>query len=444
MAEDDKPKEDVQSFIFARELAEVYLLLDFLSGRSDKNLSTAFNGADMPPVMSVGGAVAAAAGSPPQNSTSLASTHAWIGAICQIKWPPADQGGKPPTAAQATTLLLAKDHLNSAAQPANGLSIAFSLMVAGDDDGARVKARKGVAVSDALSPSRVSLAQQAYPNLMATASSFRHWMNVINLFLFVWLFVTCLLSWNVTIGHALVLRLDAIEAASVAIYKQIPDAETARAKATPASEEGKPVKSFCPRATEPRDLGQQEFTDSTHRRICYELADNRFKYKVARENLAEWVSMPWRIFKYIPHQICGGRCLDDNETVKSASATNDQWAASLLEVLATAVLPLCYGFLGAGAAVVRGIWGKMRYSLLTPRDLRLASSQLALGAVIGACIGLFITPSAGSAQEGAALFNGPVALSASALSFIAGFGVEGVFQTMEALIRRIFDIKEAK
>ena len=49
---------------------------------------------------------------------------------------------------------------------------------------------------------------------MATASSFRRWMNVINSFLFVWLFVTCLLSWNVAIGHALVLRLDAIEAAT--------------------------------------------------------------------------------------------------------------------------------------------------------------------------------------------------------------------------------------
>lgn len=444
MAEDDKPKEDVQSFIFERELAEVYLLLDFLSGRADKNLSTAFNGAGLPPVMSIGGAVGAAAGGQPGPSTSLAAAHAWIGAICQIKWPPPEQGGKQPTAAQATTLLLAKDHLNNAAQPANGLAIAFSLMVAGDDDGARRKARRDPAVPDALSPSRVSLAQQAYPNLMATASSFRRWMNIINSFLVVWLFVTCLLSWNVAVGHALVLRLDAIEAARVAIYKQIPDAEAARAKALPASEERKPVKSFCPRVAEPRELAQHEFSDPTHRRICYELADNRFKYRVARENLAEWVSMPWRIFKYIPHQICGGRCLADNETVASASATNDQWAATLLEVLATAVLPLCYGFLGAGAAVVRGIWGKMRYSLLTPRDLRLAFSQLALGAVIGACIGLFITPAAGSAQEGAALFNGPVILSASALSFIAGFGVEGVFQAMEGLIRRIFDIREAK
>ncbi len=86
----------------------------------------------------------------------------------------------------------------------------------------------------------------------------------------------------------------------------------------------------------------------------------------------------------------------------------------------------------------------MRDSLLTPRDLRLAWGQLALGAVIGTCIGLFITPGAGSVQDGAALFYGPVALSASALSFIAGFGVEGVFQSMESLIRRVFNVRDGK
>jgi len=55
-----------------------------------------------------------------------------------------------------------------------------------------------------------------------------------------------------------------------------------------------------------------------------------------------------------------------------------QWAAVLVEVLATAVLPLFYGFLGAGAAVVRNIWGKMKDSLLSPRDLTLSLGQLAL------------------------------------------------------------------
>jgi hypothetical protein len=52
----------------------------------------------------------------------------------------------------------------------------------------------------------------------------------------------------------------------------------------------------------------------------------------------------------------------------------------------------------------------MRDSLLSPRDPILAWGQIAQGAVVGACIGLFITPSGA----------GPlVPLTPSALSFIA-------------------------
>jgi len=251
MEDDTKPK-DVQSFIFEREIAEVYLLLDFLSGRADKNLSTAFKGAGMPPVIDLplsGGNVAAlvdpakpvpvvpAAAS--SNSGDQVITQAWISAICQIQWPP-DKTPRPP-ATQATTLLLAKDHLNNAAQPANGMSIAFSLLVAGDDEykDARVARRRNFVLrlfgrTETPPPpdtpggniaSRVSLARQGYPGLVKTAASFRRWITVINIILLVWLALTCFLSWNVAIGHALVLRLDASEAARIAIYKQIPGAE---------------------------------------------------------------------------------------------------------------------------------------------------------------------------------------------------------------------------
>ncbi len=107
-----------------------------------------------------------------------------------------------------------------------------------------------------------------------------------------------------------------------------------------------------------------------------------------------------------------------------------------------AVLPLYYGFLGAGAAVVRNIWGKMRDSLLSPRDIILSWGQLALGAVIGVSIGL-ITPSGVGTQSAAGLASS-VTLTPSALSFIAGFGVEGVFVMLESLIKRVFNIPEPK
>jgi hypothetical protein len=60
--------------------------------------------------------------------------------------------------------------------------------------------------------------------------------------------------------------------------------------------------------------------------------------------------------------------------------------------------------------------------------------------VIGGCVGLFIAPPGGAAP-GTGLM-GSVVLSASALSFIAGFGVEGVFVALESLIKRVFNIPE--
>lgn len=39
----------IQDFVFARELAEVYLLLDHLSGRADKSLTTAIAEDDKAP-----------------------------------------------------------------------------------------------------------------------------------------------------------------------------------------------------------------------------------------------------------------------------------------------------------------------------------------------------------------------------------------------------------
>ncbi|HEX8061833.1 MAG TPA: hypothetical protein VF535_01315 [Allosphingosinicella sp.] len=114
----------------------------------------------------------------------------------------------------------------------------------------------------------------------------------------------------------------------------------------------------------------------------------------------------------------------------------------ILNVLGGAVLPVLYGFLGAAAAIVRSLSRKIKGSQLSPRDFQLSFQQLALGAVIGACIGLFISqPGSDKPTEMALL--GPVPLSSSAISFVAGFGVEAVFQALEALISRIFNIAPA-
>jgi hypothetical protein len=488
----------MQDFIFARELAEVYLLLDHLSGRSDKSLAAAFgDGADGPGSVS-------------------------IHKICEISWPVT--GTVVERGAQAETLLLAKDRLNAAAKPANGASIAFTLMVAGDDEvsaagrargflrwlrkkrasgrsmdkspaveyppppppmaragageeesGAAASASEPVGIFGGYLPSRISLATLAYPGLIVSASRFKRRSNMLLLLLFVCLILTCVLSWDISAGRAILARLDAVETARAAIQKRIADAEVgskqqpagstttlaaADSSATPASADSQSipgsaaspkhyVQRYCERATRlpppkdaPAGIKIDQFEDLTQLYICDQLAENRNDYRNAREDMADWLA-PWGLLKWAAHRICEGRCLKDETVALPANAIDQQqWAAIWVELLATAVLPLCYGFLGAGAAVVRNIWGKMRDSLLSPRDLTLSLGQLALGAVIGACIGLFTPTGVGSQATGG--LAGSIALTPSALSFIGGFGVEGVFVMLESVIKRVFNIPDQK
>ena len=107
--------DQIQDFIFARELAEVYLLLDHLSGRSDKTLTNVLS---------------------QQN----------IKEICEICWPP--RGTIIEQAAQAAALIVTKDALNTAAKPANSASIAFTLMVVGDEDPTAVQQKRARGFSD--------------------------------------------------------------------------------------------------------------------------------------------------------------------------------------------------------------------------------------------------------------------------------------------------------
>jgi hypothetical protein len=162
---------------------------------------------------------------------------------------------------------------------------------------------------------------------------------------------------------------------------------------------------------------------------------------ITRRNLAAWLQ-PWkalyRTTTYFLEPISEPR-LRPGRTPRQGG--DEETARILTLVLGSAVLPLCYGILGAGAAVVRDLWRKMRESMLSPRDYSLALGQLALGATIGACIGLFVNASGtGSTAEPA--LAGAWTLSGSALSFIAGFGVEGVFQAMESFVRRVFNVPD--
>jgi hypothetical protein len=155
---------------------------------------------------------------------------------------------------------------------------------------------------------------------------------------------------------------------------------------------------------------------------------------------------------YYPSSALREACAGRDEQISNYQSTgagltawvgglSPEFAAWWANLLGTAVLPVLYGFLGAIASVVRTWSRKIKSSLLSPRDLQLSLQQLALGALIGACISLFIAAPTADGADSALL--GPVALSSAAISFVAGFGVDSVFQALEALISRIFNIAPA-
>lgn len=415
----------IEDFIFVRELNEVFLLLDHISGRWDKSLYNFHNHDDGEP-------------------------H--IDELCAIGLTPPDSDEQRVT--QAVRLLCAKDKLNAAARPATGLTIAFTLLVVGEENQRdwrnwlRAALLRRGAPSAAPSdgpphtdkPTRLTLARYAFPGLVKAAERFNRRIFRIVVLLLLGLVLTCAMSWHVTGGNAMLQHLDTLQAQQATLSKAIEEAEIKLA----ASATAPPVR-FC---SEADAQGRPRFRNTEEAQLCTRALLLGEQFAAVHMNLGNWL-IPWRTF-YAKVAGLFGQVADERSVPSHATPAErerfmrrgtEEQARVVTLVVSTALLPLCYGVLGAGAAVVRGLWAKMRESLLSPRDYTLALLQLALGATIGACIALFVNPS-GAAPGGQVGLLGNWALSTSALSFIAGFGVEGVFVALESLVRRVFNITD--
>lgn len=412
----------IEDFIFVRELNEVFLLLDHISGRWDKSL---------------------------YNFHSHDDGEPHIDELCAIGLTPPENDQQ--RVAQAVKVLCAKDRLNAVARPATGLTIAFTLLVVGEDNQRdwrnwlrAMMLRRGMSPSGPAphtdKPTRLTLARYAFPGLVKAAERFNRRIFWIVLLLLIGLVMTCVMSWHITGGNAMLQHLDTLEAQQAALFKSIDEAEIKHA----ANANAPPVQ-FC--AVVDR-AGLQQFRSTEEFQLCARRRLLSEQVAVVRSNLRDWLA-PWRacygkvagMFGPLPQAEAAPAGSAPAERERIVRGGVEEQARVVTLVVGTAVLPLFYGILGAGAAVVRGLWAKMRESLLSPRDYTLALLQLALGATIGACIALFVNPSGQTPGSEIGLL-GNWALSTSALSFIAGFGVEGVFVALESLVRRVFNITD--
>ena len=419
---DEQIEDDPQIFVLSRELSEVHLLLDNISADPDATIS------------------ALATREPPEGLPDD-----WIDQVCQISWPPADSNRR--KAEQAALLIRVKDYLNRLAKPASGATIAYTVMVTQKEDvePENLPRRPGVDMDETLS--RSSLAEIAFPDLKPRAAAFRKVMLWMNALLVVWLVITCLLSWNVAFGNSTLGEYALARTRLTAAQQVVDDLEAGRRRTAAATGNGgtadtgtagtvqtavrgtnevsAPEVAYCERwrlIRPVRGVGGailKRYESADQRQACRELEEAAKQVDETEKRLGRWL---W-LWSWLPG-------IHADEADPASTATR------LASVLGTAVLPVFYGVLGAAAAVLRSLSHKIKTSTLSPRDLNLSLQQLALGAVIGACIGLFIV-------GGETALIGPVALSGSAISFIAGFGVEAVFQALEALISRIFNIAPA-
>lgn len=422
-------EDDPKVFVLTRELAEVHLLLDNLSSDPDTTI-TALSSREPPDGLE----------------------KDWIDRVCEISWPP--PAAAPDKAKQAALLIRAKDYLNRLAKPASGASIAFTLLVTQREGDPNPRDDRQPGYHPAETHSRASLAELAFPDFAPRAQRFRKALRVMNAILLSVLVLTCFTSWYVAFGNSTLGEYAAAQKRLAEAQVRVANLETGvRPASLAGSETGRPTDQtansaaaqtggtttngtngtqtqaadpdaglgYCNRwtaATQPDGQKVKRYSNAEQRQACLELEDATVQRTAVEARLTEWL---W-LWGWLVDRSSGAAAI----------------AAHFATIIGTAALPVLYGILGAGAAVLRSISHRIKASTLSPRDFSLSLQQLALGAVIGACIGLFIVQ---PGEEQALI--GPVALSISAISFIAGFGVEAVFQALEALISRIFNIAPA-
>lgn len=201
--------------IFKSELNEVHLLLDFISGRPDVQIS----GIDLKMPK-------------PGYPDETLNTFETITYVCKLRYPPDPDVSN--RAADAALLTLVKDKLSSLAYPARGATIAYTYTFIepdGDlalprDDQTRAEKRR----------TRTSVAREAYPGIYRNAREFRRVHRFMTAASIVLTVLAAVALWLVTYGVQITARFedDRKQNADMVdkIYQQVKLQET---KTTPGS-----------------------------------------------------------------------------------------------------------------------------------------------------------------------------------------------------------------
>ena len=465
----DNPQVEFEALVFQQELYEVYLLIDFISGRADKNLS------DLKGKIARPNSGAADSQTTADNTLSTAEI---LEHVSRLRYPPSDQVAQ--KAEDAAFLLTLKDVLNSMASPARGLTIAYTIMFtegSGPRSGNLFRRRDGrseQAPDQPLKTHRVHAAQNAFPGLVNNAQRFSKLKNYLSwsgLFITI---VSAVFLWQVTYGVQLASRFDDAKnneiQAEEKLYDQldkeslpnttVTDLFDVCNKSTILDASARPASTGT---AGPNSPGGIDHVSSTTRELCNDYSYRHAQLCVAIADIGTYSQFWtfWIVKRFLPVHVFlpSPGCPTGDTTLQSTSLNNSsskvnfetvspkgrqEDALSVADVLATManyILPIMFGLIGTIAALVRGIQDKVSESILAPRDRALALIRLPLGMMAGVCVGLFFNPATLASQHSGGL-GGALTLSASGVAFLAGYGAEGFFRMLDLLILRVFSLEK--
>jgi hypothetical protein len=413
----------VQEEMFWRDLNEVHLLMDFISGRNDKSLLDLKDIPDLTP-----------------DAKEPLSAQAALHRICLIRFPPV--GSPDDKADQAALLLFVKDRLNAMAFPARGLSVAFTSLFAAINIGEdRIAPGKKCGTAPGAVHSGAGFALAAYPNLEYRAAIFRRFFRRLPIVTIIWLIITTAISWDVVICAQTLHKMSAETTAFPGLSINDTTCDITQSQAGFQAGVAQSDSVTADVTARCRTLVAVESGTEMVPPGAYAARQSAAALFVGRPSWYHPVGLVVRLLDPTPkrsamaslHDAATPPYLCGYMTSCRYDADVADFAESVVNVFSNNILPMLFGVLGTLAGLMRSITAKVRESTLNPRDHRLSWSLIPLGAVAGLTVGLIITPNAGSV--GLTTIS---SLSATALSFLAGYGAEGFFTMLDGVLTRIF------
>lgn len=406
----------LNKLIFDQNLDEAHLLIDFISGRANRSLDSL--------------AIPGIPSDTHQTGTPPLSSREVIERVTRMRFPPDQRRGEAAIAEDAAILLMAKDSLSRLAEPARGLTIAYTAMFIGEEVASLVPWPRWKTAHDVRVDTRIDLAVAAFPLLQFHAHKFRKWRDALALFSLVWLIFTAIAYWDAGLGRASLERLDVnwkTWSDQVRDDPTLQDCPDAAKHTTAADPKVAGHELACLRhayRTESSMMAAQDVQDVFE---CKGL--HRLKIFHA------WC-WHWLLSGKVPKQSEIYSASNDHDK-RIYNATYWQWATSKQTVFTTYMLPMMFALLGTLISAFRAILDRVRDSMLAPRDFVRMMLGIPAGLVAGVAVGLFLSPSSVPIQ-GAGGVAGQLTLTASGLGFLAGYASHSFYTYLDTVIRTVF------